>query len=414
MSRSVGLTDTKIKSLAATGGRAEYPDDVVRGLRVRVGLSGSKTFTLRARFGGKPRNYSLGPYDPQRLTLAKARELARKMHADIKEGRDPAANLGREPGDDGRLAGLVEIYLQREVRGRKRTAAEIERTFKKDILPELGERLADTITTADVTKLVDKRQWRKGKSETPRQARMVHQLLSAFFNWALPRLDRLEVNPCAGAWKPPAAPPRERVLSDEEMRALWKVAANGGEFGKAVQLLMLTGQRRGEVVDALWSEFDLAAKSWILPAARSKNKKENRVHLSTPALAVLESIRRRKNVAFLFPAKGRDDAPISGFTQLWTKILKAVAAEIEVDAVPHFTMHDIRRTVATGMQRLGIRMEVTEAVLNHVSGSRAGIVGVYQRHDFLDEKRHALSAWAAELERIVAGKPFSNLVTHNG
>jgi integrase len=403
MARSVGLTDSKIAGLkAAAGERPEYPDDLVKGLRVRVGSGGAKTFTYRARFGGKPRNFALGQYDPKRFTLAAARDLARKMQADITEGRDPAHQLGRRPGDDGRLKGLVELYFQREVRGRKRTADAIERTFKVDILPVLGERLADTITRADITKLVEQVTF-KANRETPRQGRMVHQLLSAFFNWALPRLDRLEVNPCVGAWRPAVSASRDRVLDDDELKALWNAAGAAGEFGKGVRLLMLTGQRRSEVLEATWDEFDLKGRVWTIPAARAKNGKASLVPLSAGALDVLKGIDRQTNSDFLFPAKGNPRAAMSGFTQLWGRVLKAVEKDLG-RPVERFTMHDIRRTLATGLQRLGTRLEVTEAVLNHQSGSKAGIVAVYQRHHFADEKRHALDAWAAELERLLAGE----------
>ncbi len=409
MAKSVGLTDSKIAGIRPVAGeRLEYRDDVVKGLRVRVGSGGTKTFTYRARFGGKPRNFALGQYDPRRFTLANARDLARKMQGDIAEGRDPSGQLGRRPGDDGRLRGLVELYFQREVRGRKRTADAIERTFKVDILPTLGERLADTITRGDITKLVEQVTYKANK-ETPRQGRMVHQLLSAFFNWALPRLDRLEANPCVGAWRPAVSASRDRVLSDDELKALWKAAGEAGEFGKGIRLLMLTGQRRSEVLEAKWAEFGLKAKLWTIPAERAKNGKANLVPLSGAALEVLSGIDRSAKSEFLFPAKGNATAPMSGFTQLWGKVLKAVEVELG-EPVERFTMHDIRRTLATGLQRLGTRLEVTEAVLNHKSGSRAGIVAVYQRHHFSDEKRHALDAWAAELQRTVAGKPGGNVV----
>jgi integrase len=402
---SVGLTDARIQGLLPGDGRAEYRDHVVRGLRIRVGVSGVKTFVLRVRFAGKPRNYTLGHYHDERFTLSQARMLAQKMLDDIADGRDPALNLGRDAADDHRLKGLVELYLQREVRGRKRSAAEIERTFNVNILPVLGERYVDFITKADVTNLVEKVTFRTpdernaGKRDTPRQGRMVHQLLSAFFNWLLPRMDQMQLNPCATAWRPRIAPPRERLLSKAEIRSLWSASTKAGSFGKGVQLLMLTGQRRSEVFGAFWSEFDLDKRLWIIPGTRTKNGKANQVHLSPSSLEVLRTIPRASGVSILFPAKGRSNVPVSGFTKLWASILARVTNGLE-EPLEHFTMHDIRRTVATGMQRLGVRLEVTEAVLNHVGGSMAGIVGVYQRHDFRDEKAGALTAWASELHRI--------------
>ena len=413
MPKSVGLTDSKIVGLKPIAGeRLEYPDDVVKGLRVRVGTGGTKTFAYRARFGGKPRNFALGKYDPKRFTLANARALAQRMQGDIAEGRDPSGQLGRKPGDDGKMKGLVELYFRQEVRGKKRTAYAIERYFNVDILPVLGERIADTITRADVTKLVEQVTY-KEKKETLRQGRMVHQLLSAFFNWALPRLDRLEANPCVGAWRPALSASRERVLNDNEIMALWNAAGEAGEFGKGIRLLMLTGQRRSEVLEAEWVEFDTKGKLWTIPGSRAKNGKPSLVHLSKSTVSILESIDRGSKSAFLFPAKGNPKAPISGFTQLWERALKAVAKQLD-DTVPRFTMHDLRRTLATGLQRLGTRLEVTEAVLNHQSGSKAGIVAVYQRHQFTEEKRRALDAWAAEVDRIVKRESRGNVVALHG
>lgn len=400
-----GLTDEKIRGLRARGERAEHLDDIVRGLRIRGGITGTKTFILRARFGGKLRNYTLGRYHPKRFTLAQARALARRMLDDIEEGRDPAANLDAASRQTGRLKDLVELYLEREVRGRKRSAAEIERTFKVNIIPVLGRRYVESITKADVTMLVEKVAYRTrderkaGRRDTPRQGRMVHQLLSAFFNWALPRLDGMQVNPCASAWHPRANRPRDRVLDEAEIRSLWHVSKEAGLFGKALQLLLLTGQRRGEVVGAAWREFNIERKLWTIPAVRAKNGKVNEVHLSRASIEVLRTILATSDMPILFPAKGNPQVPISEFSKLWARVLADMGEDLR-RPLEHFTIHDIRRTVATGMQRLGVRLEVIEAVLNHVSGSRAGIVGIYQRHHFTSERREALDLWASELRSI--------------
>ena len=229
----------------------------------------------------------------------------------------------------------------------------------------------------------------------------------------MPRLDRLPANPCRDAGRPPAPKPRERVLSDEELKALWNVADKEPKpWGPAIKLLILTGQRRDEVIKAEHSEFDLKAKLWTIPGDRAKNGKAHLVPLSAPAVAVLKGIDKIVGTDKLFPARGNTEAATSGYSKAWGKIF--VQVEKELGEIERFTIHDLRRTMATGLQRLGIAMPVTEAVLNHISGSRAGIVGVYQRHDFQAEKRHALDAWAAEIDRIAKGKRRGNVVAIRG
>jgi integrase len=199
------------------------------------------------------------------------------------------------------------------------------------------------------------------------------------------------------------------VLSDAELRALWRASdAEPYPWRAAVKLLILTAQRRSEVIEARWDEIDLDARLWTIPAGRAKNGKAHLVPLSAPALDVIRGIPRLSGSGLLFPSRSDLARAASGLSKLMARLAVAVEAEMG-EPVERWTLHDLRRTAATGMQRLGIRLEVTEATLNHVSGSRAGIVGVYQRHDFRDEKRHALDAWAAEVMRIVEGRPVDNV-----
>jgi integrase len=152
-----------------------------------------------------------------------------------------------------------------------------------------------------------------------------------------------------------------------------------------------------------WKEVDLASRAWTLPATRAKNGREHVAPLSDAAVEIISRLPRLESRKFLFSTTGR--TPVSGFSNA----KKYVDAAME-ESIPHWTFHDLRRTVATNLQRLGVRLEVTEAVLNHVSGSRAGIVGIYQRHDWAEEKRTALQAWARKLEEIVSGKKADNVV----
>ena len=193
---------------------------------------------------------------------------------------------------------------------------------------------------------------------------------------------------------------RERVLSDAELGRLYTVAGALAEpWGVLVRLLILTGQRRGEVAGMRWDELDLEANTWSLPGTRTKNRQPNVVPLSTEAVEQLRTVKRRKGSELVF--EGPRQTALSGFGKVKAKLDKMLgetAGQDERAAAP-WVLHDLRRTVATGLQRLGVRLEVTEAVLNHVSGSRSGIVGVYQRHGWEAEKQAALWAWAAHVLR---------------
>lgn len=405
------LTDAKIKGLKAPAiGQEEHPDSLIPGLRVRVG-KGSKTFILRKRVAGKLRNLTLGRYHETRFTLADARKTARNYIIDIEAGRDPGAKR-REEKRAGVAAGTVRalfadyINAKQSEGGRIRTLDQAERMFDRYVLPEIGDRLADTITRADLTRLVD---------NVPKGAgRALHARIRAFYSWAMPRLDRLEANPATYSGRPPAPPSRKRVLADDELKAIWNAAeAEPFPWRAAVKLLILTGQRRAEVFEAKWSEIDLDNATWTIPPERAKNGVESIVPLSRAAVEVLKATPKIKGASKVFPSRSDGDKGPSGFSKFMARFRARIEKDLE-RPVEDWRLHDLRRTLATGLQRLGTRLEVTEAVLNHVSGSRSGIVGVYQRHEFAEEKRHALDAWAAEVERIVTGNERDNVVAIKG
>ena len=412
MASAVGLTDAKIKGLKPPEkGQAEYADKVVSGLRVRIGASGTRTFIVRKRIGGRIANVTVGRFHDQRFTLADARKKARTLLNDIEGGGDPRAETRKKAGaGSGTVRALFDDY--KKAKASKRSIAEIERIFCKYVLPEIGDRLADSVNRADVTRLIDGVAT-GGSKPTPVMARAVAAQLSAFYSWAMPRLHRLEVNPCRDAGKPDRPKARERVLNNAELKALWTVLEGEGlPWGPSVKLLILTGQRRDEVFSADRAEFDLQARLWTIPADRAKNGKAQLVPLSPAAVELLEGVPEIEGSDKLFPSRSNLKNGASGFSKALARMTAAM--ERELGPIERFTLHDLRRTLATGLQRLGVRLEVTEAVLNHVAGTRGGLVGVYQRHQFLDEKRHALEAWAAEVERIVTAKDRGNVVAING
>jgi integrase len=187
---------------------------------------------------------------------------------------------------------------------------------------------------------------------------------------------------------------------DLELREVWAAADQiGGPFGALVKLLMLTGQRRDEVAKMEWSEVDMNTRLWTLPKHRSKNGEAHDIPLNDPAIAILQALPRIGD-RFVLTTDG--ETPSSNYA----KNKKRLDALLPPD-MPAWWLHDIRRTAASGMARLGVNLPTIEKVLNHASGSFAGIVAVYQRHDFADEKRRALDAWGAQVKRIVSGKAGS-------
>ena len=417
MANKVGLTDARIAGLKApASGQIEVADGIVTGLRLRMGASGTKTYILRKRVQGKWLNVTIGRHGPN-FTLAHARRKARDLLVDVEQGK----SIARKPGAKrkgskgvGPVAELYETYLAQQIVGKKRSANEFDRVFRKYIEPELGDRLADSITRSDVSRFVEKIAFERGK-ETLTMARIVYRHLSTFYSWALTRLEHLPANPCRDAWRPKRSEPRDRVLSDREVAALWQAAVKDGyPFGHLVQMLILTAQRRGEVLDATCDEFDFKGKVWTVPGDRAKNGKANVVPLSAQALEVVTDTFAAAGIApedahkqsqILLASKVTSTNSVSGLSKAWKRIRASVDEKLGYEAA-HFTMHDIRRTVATGLQRIGIPLVVSEAVLNHQSGSAmAGVAGVYHRHQYTNEKREALALWGKEVLMLVAKYP---------
>src|SRR5262249_28570771 len=237
----------------------------------------------------------------------------------------------------------------------------------------------------------------------PIAAHRVFAAVRKFFNWCAAR-DILAASPCAGVKPPTAERARDRVLSDDELRVVWAAADKlGGTFGPLVKLLALTGQRRDEVARMRWAEVDIKNRLWTLAPARVKNNQPHEVPLSTATLAVLERVPRVAGSPFVLTNGGA--SPASGYSKGKRRIDALLPA-----GMPAWRLHDLRRTCASGLARLGINLPTIEKTLNHTSHSFAGIVRVYQKHSFADEKRAALEAWGNFVAALVEGKPASKVV----
>jgi integrase len=380
-----GLTVKGVESAAPDSDRREIPDGYMRGLYLVVQPSGAKSWAVRYRYEGRPRKYTIGIYPV--FDLKAAREAAGKALRDAAEGRDPAS-AKKQTADS--VDAAVEQFIERHVRRnyRPKPLKEARRLLRLHVVGPWGGRKIAEIKRAEIRNVLE----RIVADGAPIAANRVHSIVRKFFNWCLEQ-EIIEASPCAGL-KPPAGKEgsRDRVLSDDELRRVWQAAEKlGAPYGAMVQLLVLTGQRRGEVVGMQWAELDLENRLWTLPRERVKNDRRHEVPLSAQAIAVIDGLPRISD-RFVFSLNA--ETPLNGFGKNKDRI-------DELSGVSDWVVHDLRRTVASGMARLGISLSVIEKVLNHVSGSFAGIVAVYQRHEFAEEKRAALEKWASHVERLV-------------
>jgi integrase len=289
----------------------------------------------------------------------------------------------------------VGDYAKRHL-AKLKSGDDVSAQFRRHILPAWGGRDIHEIARRDVIDLLDQ----IADSGRIATANRVRVYLSHFFNWCVSR-DILAISPVHGVKPVGREASRERVLSDDEIRWFWRACDDlGFPWGPLGQTLLLTGQRLGEV--AGMTDAEISGDVWSMAPQRTKNGRAHAVPLSSAVSDVLAGVERVKGKAGLvFTTTG--ESPVSGYHKGRNHIAERMA-EIAGQEIPHWTFHDLRRTAATGMARLGIPVRVTEAVLNHVSGTAAGIVSVYQRHDYADEKRNALDAWARLVADLVEGR----------
>jgi integrase len=410
------LTDIAIRKLLANPPpkRVEHADGKVAGLFFITQPSGAASWAVRYRIDGAPRKVTLGPLAV--LDLKAARRAAEETRGAIARGEDPAAakTAAREAAKAERKAegdlveNVVSQFIERYAKTKTRDWRETERLLKRNVVERWTGKCLREITKPMVHAMLDA----IADRGSPIAANRVLAQLKVLCKWAVGR-GIISASPCDGVSAPSSerGRARERVLSDDEIRIVWKAADSiGWPFGPIVRLLILTGARRDEVAQMEWRELDLERALWSLPASRSKNRREHQVPLSDAAIDILKSLPRIERSGFVFTTNAR--TPVSGFSKAKPALDRAMAELVDEGSSPirGWVLHDLRRTVATNLQRLGTRLEVTEAVLNHVSGSRAGIVGVYQKHDYAAEKQAALDTWERRLNSIITGAAATNVL----
>lgn len=409
-----------VNNLKATAARQEIPDGSVSGLYlvVQPQPSGSMSWAVRTKVEGKSAKITLGRYDDvgsglerierpsskQALNISEARALATHVIAVAKRNHDPRQSKTERLSLDHWLDEFVKTARSTGFKGRAvkaSTADEYDRIIKADIKPH-WKHVSDirTLDYRDIEKLIEKLQ--------PGARRNAFALLSTFFRWkVVVRVMGRNVIELASA--PPKPRSRDRVLSHEEIKAVWNAAtACEYPFGPLVKLLLLTGQRRDEIANLKWSELSETLDLITFEGSRTKNSRAHVVTLAPMATAVIENlpkiaISNDKLSEYVFTTIGT--TPFSGFSN------GKIALEKHCDdKLPDWHLHDLRRTCATELAKLGVKQEVTEAILNHKSGKVSGVAAIYNRHEYQDEKREALKLWADRLREIIIDRPRPRLV----
>ncbi|MCW4460831.1 site-specific integrase [Sphingomonas sp. BT-65] len=390
-------------------------DTELKGFGLRITPRAVKSYVIQYRIDGGPaRRTTIGIHGSP-WTPATAREFAEGFLFKVKQGVDPieekreAKKQAELLAFDGYADRFVELYLKVHWVDSWEDGESVMNAAK----PHFENKPITALKRKDVTELLD------SYSDRPGQKKLVHSVLRKFFNWAVDEGD-LEASPIAGMKGPKPVPARKRVLNREELICAWLAAADLADVWRGCfRLLILTLQRREEVAAVDWREIELDAAMWELPDERAKNDEAHRVHLSALAIAELECFGPKRK-GLVFTTTGT--TAVSGFSKA-KKALDARMLEImreraekrgedpdEVEFAP-WRLHDLRRTGATNMQALGVPVEVTEAVLNHISGTRAGVAGVYNRYRYDPEKRKALDIWALHLGNLIEGRePTTNVI----
>ena len=393
---TLNLTAKGLTGLAPQKDRVDYWDESLTGFVVRVTPDGRKTFCVMYRHAGRKRRHTLGTHPP--LSLADARDLAREALRDVALGNDPASVKAVERNPQ-TFAYLATEYLERHAKPKKKSWREDVRIIRHNLLPVFGSVSAREITRRDVRAFLDRLAER-----APIMANRTRALLRKIFNWGI-LAEIIETNPVHLVPMPARERTRERVLSEDEIRQIWKALDDQREGDRAhrrerlisaasLKMRLLTVQRGGEVMGMEWSELDLENGWWTIPSARTKNGQSHRVPLNTLALRIVSDLRelRRADPSRYVFASAKGETHIENVQKALQRIRKVTRIE--------FRGHDLRRTGSTMMTAMGIPRETVRKILNH---KEPGVTAIYDRYSYDKEKREALETWSRRLQIIVSG-----------
>jgi len=431
------LTDGIVERLPVSGRDVIHWDASLPRFGVRVTPAGRRIYMVqyRAKIGtGAPsatRKITIGEHDGQLWNLTRARAAARKLLGAVDAGGDPvaertakleaqrremaaasaaeaAAAAEAEARERDRFEVVVERYAVSSL-SRKRSGHEVARMLRRDPVAAWRGRQIGQIRRVHVAELLEQIGGR-----SPATARLTYAALRSLFVFCIER-ELIENSPCDHLRAPRRPAARDRVLSDDELATVWRGAEGlGFPFGMVFKLMMLTAQREAEVAGMAWHELDLITAVWTIPRQRTKNGVEHAVDLSPEALAVIASVPRSGQLLFprrrapsrkYTPVQYVGERPVVGFAAakriLDGDVVRKTKAPLPSATLAHWRLHDLRRTAATGLAGLAFQPHVIERVLNHTSGATGGLVGVYQRHEYRAERKAALHAWGAHIQRVL-------------
>ena len=382
------LTKSAIDAFPIAQSDTVYWDTALPGFGVKLTPKGRKVFIVLYRTGGagsKLRKYTIGPYG--RVTLHQARVAAQKVFAARLEGRDPAAekreSKRRIVAD--RVEDLLETFINQRL-SQNRSGGETARLLRREMGKAWAGRSIHDIGKRDLVELIFAIEQRGA----PVAANKALKSIKMFLRWCVGRAI-LDQSPAEGVPMPTKEIARDRVLSDEELaKVILAARAIDDRYAGIVELLALTGQRREEVAKLAWEELDLGQRVWTIPKHRTKNAKPHVVHLSDESMAVLQRMGKHGPHPFAF----HGTKPFDHFASAKRKL-------DELSGVTEWRLHDLRRTCVSGMARLGVAPHVADKILNHQSGTISGVAAVYQRHEFLRERKDALERWGTHVGKIL-------------
>jgi integrase len=381
------LTQSSIAKLTSSKADEIFFDDDLPRFGVRLREGGSRKYVVQYRQGGIARRHTIGPVAT--LTLEEARQRARKVLVAVDDGRNPGAEKETARAASRLLFAAVADDFLGASKLKPKSLYEYKYYLKKIWKP------LHKLPLGSISRQVVASHLRViAKENGPAAANRTRSTLSSLFAWAIGE-GLCDSNPIIGT-NVQEEKPRARVLTDAELAAIWK-AAPDEDYGRIIKLLMLTGQRRDEIGALRWSEIDADAKLIELPRTRTKNGIEHRIPLSAEAIAILKGCVRHRDLLF-------GNGP-NGFAA-WSRKKLAFG---KTCSVKDWTIHDLRRTAATRMADLGVQPHVIEAILNHISGHKAGVAGIYNRSTYATEKRAALDLWGNHIRVIVAQSEGANV-----
>jgi integrase len=387
------LTASTVRAAELERGKSEAIifDDEIPGFGLRLREGGSRSFILQYKLGTKHRRMALGVATPE--TVARARKTAGELHARVKLGQDVASDKVEAQRQASETFGPSAEEFLDTLRDRYRPGSfrEIRRHLSLHAKP-LHHLPVARITLRDIADLISSVTKQSGAVTANR----VRSSLSVLFSWLIQN-GRVPANPVVNAGRNPERS-RARVLSPAELKLVWNNVGTGDQYSSIVRLLMLTGARANEIACLRWSEIDVGRI--VLPAERTKNKREHVLPLSPAAAEIIrqQPVRADRDLVF-----GDRAGPFSGWSRCKERLDQRIT-QAHGKPLPDWTIHDLRRSTATHMAEIGVQPHIIEAVLNHVSGHKGGIAGVYNRASYKKDVRDALIRWADWLSALVEGR----------